>query len=104
MYNQRAHYRSEIFDNKFSYFLVLEVLGKENVKHDNVENNRYEFAQRLFQERVKNQPNEARRLERFHHHIIENMNRIKNKQHALNHDNGILDKLRNALNFPFSRK
>lgn len=76
MYNQRALYKEEIYDSKFVYFLVLEVLGKERLLLGNVNQNRFEFAKQLFEIRLKGQPNASERMEKYNTLLVNRINSI----------------------------
>lgn len=77
MYNERTMYREAIYDSKFVYFLALEVLMKQRIINDDIQENRVEFDEQLFKIRLQNQTRAAERLERFNALLIERINELK---------------------------
>lgn len=77
MYNQRALYKDEIYDSKFVYFLALEVLGKERLVRDDIQQNRFDFAERLFKIRLEGQPLASERIEKYRSLLINRINELK---------------------------
>lgn len=72
-------YKDEIYDSKFIYFLALEVLTKERIIMDDIQQNRVEFAKRLFEIRLKGQNRSTERLERFNQLLISRINELKKR-------------------------
>lgn len=70
-------YMEEIYDSKFIYFVVLEVLGKEGVIRNEVKQNHMDFAEQLFQIRLQNQSRNLERMMKFYSFINEHMNALK---------------------------
>lgn len=77
MYNERTMYKEEIYDAKFVYFLALEVLVKERIIRNEIQQHRVEFAEKLFKIRLERQPGAADRFDRFNTLLIERINDIK---------------------------
>lgn len=102
MYNQRSLYKTEIFDAKFVYFLVLEILGKQNVLNNCVELHQLNFAERLFDVRIENQPNAVERKHKFHKLIMDKMAEIKGKYNVEKVKKNNFDRMREAMKRRFS--
>lgn len=95
MYNQRALYKDEIYDAKFVYFLVLEVLGKERVLRDDTDQNRFDFAEELFKIRLNNQPRATERMEKYNSLLINRINELKIRSSEMEKQNANLARIQN---------
>lgn len=90
MYNQRALYKEEIYDSKFVYFLALEVLGKDRLLMDNVDQSRFDFAKQLFGIRLKGQPNASERMEKYNTLLVNRINALKIRSDQMEKQNADL--------------
>lgn len=69
----------EIYDSKFVYFLMLEVLGKDKVICNDIQENRFDFAKQLFAIRLCNKPRSLERMEKFIPLLTDQMNELKKR-------------------------
>lgn len=95
MYNERAHYKDEIYDSKFVYFLALEVLGKERLLHDNVQKSRFDFAEQLFKIRLQNQTRAAERMEKYKSLLVNRINELKIRSRQMEEQTASLANIQN---------
>lgn len=79
-YMRTPIYLTRLFDSKFVYFLVLEVLGKENIMESNYDKSKLDFARLIYQNRVAN---DKTRLDMFYHYVNKKINDIRAKYNAV---------------------
>lgn len=64
-FNQENSKKLEIFDARFVYFLLMEVIGRGNIVKNRIEKRRLDFARNVFGIRLRGMRDSANRLEKF---------------------------------------
>lgn len=79
-YMRNPLYLTNLFDSKFVYFLVLEVLGKEHIMNRNYDKSKLDFAKLIYNNRVGN---DKTRSDMFYHYVGKKIDDIRTKYNEI---------------------